>query len=197
MGSTDITAVILAGGKGRRMGGLDKGLMNFAGRPIIEHILEAIRPQCDHIIINANRNRDEYLKYDYPVIEDELNNYQGPLAGFAIALEHSKTPYIVTLPCDAPVIPGDLVKRLFEALQKANADIAVAHDGERLQPVYAIIKKTLAPDLENFLSSGERKIDKWYALNHTVHADFSDIPHIFQNINTPQQQHSLQNEATT
>ncbi|TNF97609.1 MAG: molybdenum cofactor guanylyltransferase [Gammaproteobacteria bacterium] len=195
MDKQNVTAVILAGGRGRRMGGLDKGLIDFAGKPMIEHILAAITPQCDAVIINANRNVERYIAYDHPVLTDELNDYQGPLAGFAIALEHATTPLIVTVPCDAPVIPNDLVNRLFSTMQSSNADIAVAHDGDRLQPVYALIKKELTTSLKEFLDSGDRKIDRWYALNRTVYADFSDIPQIFQNINTPEQQNLLHKEA--
>ncbi|MBL4712893.1 MAG: molybdenum cofactor guanylyltransferase [Gammaproteobacteria bacterium] len=185
---SNITTVILAGGRGRRMGGLDKGLMIFAGKPMIEHTLAAMKPQCQAIIINANRNIEHYTKYNHPVLSDDSNDFQGPLAGFAIALENATTPLIVTVPCDAPIIPDDLVERLLTALQKTDADIAVAHDGERLQPVYALIKTDLSANLNDFLSRGDRKIDLWYAQNNMVLVDFSDIQHVFKNINTPDQQ---------
>jgi molybdenum cofactor guanylyltransferase len=187
-----VTAVILAGGRGKRMGGLDKGLINFAGKPMIEHILTAISPQCDVIIINANRHIEHYEKYKHRVLADELNDFQGPLAGFSIALEQATTPLIMTLPCDAPLLPDDLVSRMIVAMQEADSDIAVAHDGDRLQPVYALIKTRLSAGLKKFLSSGERKIDRWYALNHTTQVDFSDIQQVFKNINTPEQQKEIQ-----
>lgn len=170
------------------MGGADKGLIELHGKPIIEYILEVIEPQCDHIIINANRNIDRYAVYGHPVLTDSLDDYQGPLAGFAIGLKHAKTPYIITLPCDAPDLPQDLVHRMMNSLNDHQADIAVAHDGERMQPVYALIRTSLLQSLDTFLQSGDRKIDRWYAQNNMVNVDFSDVPHIFNNINTPEQQ---------
>lgn len=188
---SDITAVILAGGRGRRMGGLDKGLMNFAGKPMIEHTLTAITPQCQAVIINANRNIERYAQYKHPVLSDESCDFQGPLAGFAIAMENANTSLLVTIPCDAPVIPDDLVERLLTAMHKTDADIAVAHDGDRLQPVYALIKTELQTNLKDFLDSGDRKIDLWYAQNNMTTVDFSDIRQVFKNINTPEQQQTL------
>jgi len=192
MGKTHITAVILAGGRGKRMGGQDKGLLEFSDKPMIEHILAAISPQCSEIFINANRNIEHYKKYNHRVLTDDLNDFQGPLAGFIVALEQASTPLLITLPCDAPQLPDDLVKRMMSVMQEADADIAVAHDGVRLQPVYALIKTGLADDLKKFLSGGERKIDRWYALNNTVQVDFSDTRQLFQNINTPEQQQEMQ-----
>ena len=192
---SDITAVILAGGKGRRMQGADKGLMEFNGQPIIDHILEAIKPQVGHILINANRNSDQYAAYGYPVIQDALKNYQGPLAGFAVAMKKATTRFIVTLPCDGPVIPDDLIERLSTAMEQSQADIAVAHDGTRLQPVHAMISVALLPSLEKFLDEGNRKIDLWYARHKMAEADFSDVPEIFNNINTPQEHRQLEQQG--
>lgn len=187
MKKSDVTAVILAGGRGRRMGGLDKGLIPFLGQPIIEHTLAAITPQCGAVIINANRNIDVYSQYNHPVISDQSNDFQGPLAGFAIAMEHSSSLLIATIPCDAPIIPKGLIQRLLTVLNDVNADIAVAHDGIRLQPVYALIKTQLLGGLQEFITQGNRKIDLWYAQNNMVEVDFSDIPYAFKNINTPEQ----------
>ncbi len=192
MSTSSVTTIILAGGRGRRMGGLDKGLINFSGKPIIEYILTAISPQCEAIIINANRHINLYKKYGHPVLTDELNDFQGPLAGFSIGLEQVTTDLVLTLPCDAPFVPHDMVQRMLTAMQKTKADIAVAHDGDRIQPVYALIKTQLAANLKTFLLSGERKIDRWYAENNTTLVDFSDVQHIFQNINTPEQQEAMQ-----
>ena len=175
----EVTALVLAGGRGRRMGGADKGLIELQGKPIIEHILEALEPQCDHIIINANRNIDRYAVYGHPVLADSLDDYQGPLAGFATGMKHAKTKYVITLPCDAPDLPHDLVRRMMQTLNDQKAEIAVAHDGERMQPVYALIRTSLLNNLDSFLQSGDRKIDRWYAQNNTVTVDFSDVPHIF------------------
>jgi molybdenum cofactor guanylyltransferase len=187
MSHPDVTALVLAGGRGQRMGGTDKGLIELSGKPMIEHILERLEPQCDHIIINANRNVDRYAVYGHPVLRDSLGDYQGPLAGFSTGLKHAKTPFIMTLPCDAPDLPADLVERMLTTMNERQADIAVAHDGERMQPVYALIKTALHENLDQFLASGDRKIDRWYALNNTVTVDFSDVRDIFRNVNTPEQ----------
>ena len=182
--SDNITAVILAGGRGSRLGGQDKGLLEFAGRPIIEHILEAISPQAGAIIINANRNLQHYNKYGFPVISDEMDDYQGPLAGFAAALAASSTDYIMTIPCDGPFVPADLITRMSRTMKDSQAELVVAHDGQRMQPVYALIPCALETSLQQFLDSGDRKIDRWYALHNTALADFSDIADTFFNINT-------------
>ena len=191
-GKHNVTAVILAGGKGRRMDGKDKGLVELANRPLIEYVIDVIKPQVETIILNANRNQEKYSHYGYPVIADELNDFQGPLAGFFSALKSTTTSHIVTLPCDGPLLPGDLVERLLFALNDKKADIAVAHDGERMQPVYSLIPKSLIASLNNFLGSGERKIDLWYKQHRIALADFSDCPQTFRNINTAEQRDSLQ-----
>ena len=180
----DITGVILAGGKGRRMGGLDKGLVELDGRPLIAHVIDRLRPQVGALLINANRNTEEYRRFGYLVTEDELEDYQGPLAGFAAALRSADTDCILTVPCDGPFFPENLAKRLLSALKDNKAELAVAHDGERMQPVYALIPRALLPSLKEFLNRGERKIDRWYALHKTALADFSDTPNSFFNINS-------------
>lgn len=190
-----VSAVILAGGMGRRMGGQDKGQLELNGRPLIEYVLETIQPQVKTILINANRHQAEYARYGYPVVPDLLQGYQGPLAGFATGMRAATTPYIVTLPCDGPFSPPDLVARMATALEKEHADIAVAHDGERLQPVYALLPINLLPSLESFLAAGERKIDLWYAQHKMARVDFSDVAKTFRNINTPQDQYRLQQEG--
>jgi molybdenum cofactor guanylyltransferase len=191
----DITAVILAGGRGQRMGGEDKGLIELNSKPLIQHVIEAIQPQVDAILINANRNQTRYEAFGYPVIADSLLNYQGPLAGFIAAMQTIGTEDMLTLPCDGPMVPDDLVTRLEHARRAAGADIAVAHDGKRLQPVYALIPKRLAVSLQSYLDGGDRKIDLWYERHRVARADFSDIPHTFININTLQQRDTLQGSA--
>ena len=188
----EITAVILAGGRGSRMGGVDKGLIDFNGRPLIEHVIEAILGQVRGLMINANRNLVQYQRFGYPVIADSLVDYQGPLAGFLAAMEVAQTTHIVTVPCDGPLLAGDLVERLAEALERESAEIAVAHDGQRLQPVYALIPVALKPSLEAYLAGGDRKIDLWYARRRVAHADFSDLPTSFLNINTEDERNQLQ-----
>lgn len=191
----NVTAVILAGGKGRRMDGKDKGLVELANRPLIEYVIDAIKPQVETIILNANRNQEQYSRYGYPVISDSLVDYQGPLAGFICALKSSTTSHIVTLPCDGPFLPNDLVERLILTLNNNNAEIAVAHDGDRMQPVYSLIPVTLSNSLNAFLDTGERKIDLWYDQHQVALADFSDCPETFRNINTAEQRDQLQNEG--
>jgi molybdenum cofactor guanylyltransferase len=183
-----VTALILAGGRGSRMGGQDKGLTPLLGKPMIEYILEQIAPQVDHVMINANRNLDKYQRYGHTVISDNLNDYQGPLAGFAAGLDNSPTELMITLPCDGPTLPHERVSKLLKAMQSENADIVVAHDGKRLQPVYALLKRSLLPSLNEFLANGDRKIDLWYPKHRMTTADFSEVTEAFNNVNTPQQQ---------
>ncbi|MEN8710807.1 MAG: molybdenum cofactor guanylyltransferase MobA [Arenicellales bacterium] len=180
----NITAVVLAGGRGRRLGGQDKGLMDLDGKPLIEHILELVTPQVSAVIINANRNQQVYADLGHPVISDNMADYQGPLAGFAVALAACNTDYIMTLPCDGPYVPVDLVSRLSAAMKDNDAELAVAYDGQRMQPVYALIPRSLLGSLQEFLDAGDRKIDLWYARHNTALADFSDVIDTFFNINT-------------
>lgn len=183
-GKDNITAVVLAGGRGRRLGGQDKGLMELDGRPMIEHILNLVTPQVNAVIINANRNQQVYADSGHPVISDNMTDYQGPLAGFAAALAATDTDYIMTLPCDGPYVPADLASRLSAAIIENDAELAVAHDGQRMQPVYALIPRSLLGSLQDFLDAGDRKIDLWYARHDTALADFSDDIDTFFNINT-------------
>ena len=186
MNKSQITAVILAGGKGRRLGGQDKGLVEYQGKLLIQHVLDKITSQVDSVMINANRNHDSYAALGYTLISDELSDFQGPLAGFAIAMQKSKTDFILTMPCDGPHLPNDYVARLIAA-SKDQKSIVVAHDGERLQPVHALIPIALIDSLLAFLESGDRKIDRWYAKNDMHTADFSDKPEVFFNVNTEEQ----------
>lgn len=193
--ANNITAVILAGGMGKRMGGQDKGQVKLNGKPLIEYVIEAIRPQVENILINANRNHEAYARYGYPVLSDQLQDYQGPLAGFAAGMRAASTSHIVTVPCDGPLLAPDLVARLLHALLRDNADLAVAHDGERLQPVYALIPVRLLPSLDNFMAGGQRKIDRWYVEHVMALADFADAPQTFLNINTPEDRYRLEEEG--
>ena len=190
----DITAVILAGGQGRRMGGQDKGLLEFNGLPLIEILSAELERQTVASIINANRNLDRYQAFGLPVISDRLENYQGPLAGFASAMDSVDTDFILTLPCDGPVLAADYVARFIASQQQSGAAICVAFDGERLQPVHALIRVDLRASLNRFLDSGDRKIDRWYALHDFAQTDFSDCRDMFRNINTPSDRQSLQAE---
>ena len=188
----DITAVILAGGQGRRMGGQDKGLIEFNGKALVEILIAELERQSLGIVINANRNLDRYRDYGFPVINDQLQDYQGPLAGFASAMDSVDTDFILTLPCDGPQLVPDYAARFIASQQQSGASICVAFDGERLQPVHALIKVNLRESLGQFLDSGDRKIDRWYALHDYVRTDFSDCSEMFRNINTPSDQQTLQ-----
>ena len=189
----DITAVVLAGGRARRMGGNDKGLMEVAGKPMVAHTIDVLRPQTAEVIVNANRNADAYRAITgCRVIADTVGGFAGPLAGMASALEASATRLLLTAPCDSPLVTPDLGPRLHAALARDGAEIAVAHDGGRMQPVFALLTRDLLPDLLAFLGTGERKIDTWYATRHAVTADFSDILDTFLNVNTPQERHRLE-----
>lgn len=181
----DITALVLAGGKSRRMGGRDKGLLPFGDGLLVGHVIDAIRPQVGAVLISANRNQDQYAQFGHPVITDPLEDFQGPLAGFLGGLQQMHTEYLLTLPCDGPVVVEDLATRLAAGLLADDADIAVAHDGKRLQPVYTLMRGRVLDDLKLALEAGERKIDRWFPRNHWVTVDFSDVPQQFSNINTP------------
>jgi molybdopterin-guanine dinucleotide biosynthesis protein A len=181
------TALLLAGGQGRRMGGKDKGLLPYGDSVLAAHILRAIAPQVASVMVNANRHRADYARFGWPVVADPLDGFQGPLAGLLGGLEAAPGEYVVTLPCDGPHVAPDFVRRLAAALNAQAADIAVAHDGSRLQPVHALVHRSLAAGLRDALAAGERKIDRWYAANHWVTADFSDFPQQFDNFNTPEQ----------
>ena len=181
----DLSAVILSGGQGSRMGYSDKGLIMLAGRPLIEHVIKRIAPQVDAVWINANRNSADYKKYGYPVIADENEEFMGPLAGMASALRNVQTPYLLVCPCDTPQPPVDLAQRLYTTLVEHDADIAVVDDGKRIHPVFCLMKTSLGASLSKQLAQGERKIDRWFDTLKTVCCDFSDQVDAFRNINTP------------
>jgi len=187
-----ITGLVLAGGLGRRMGGEDKGLVPLAGRPMIAHVLEALRPQVGAIVVNANRNQDRYAAFGHPVIADAVGGYLGPLAGVLTALQHCTTEFLVTAPCDAPLVAPDLVARLYAARTAAGADLAVASDGERQQPVFLLLRASLAPSLEAYLAGGGRKIDAWFGQLRIAVADFGDEPDTFVNVNDPDERQRVE-----
>jgi molybdopterin-guanine dinucleotide biosynthesis protein A len=181
-----ITGGILAGGRGRRLGGADKGLIELDGRPLAAHIAARLAPQVDRVLVNANRNLEAYRALGHPVVQDEDPDFQGPLAGMAALLAHASTPWLVVVPCDGPFLPADLVERLWTARARARAEIGVAHDGTRLQPVYGLLPRALLADLRAYLQAGGRKIDRWYARHAVAEADFSDEAGDFFNVNTPE-----------
>ena len=187
-----ITGLVLAGGLARRMGGMDKGLVELAGRPMIEHVLDALRPQVGSLLINANRNIDRYAAYGHPVVSDTLQGFMGPLAGVLAALQRLATEFLVTVPCDAPLVAPDLAGRLYDACVANDADVAVATDGRRQQPVFLLLRAGTAPSLESYLAGGGRKIDTWFAGLRLAEADFSDALDTFVNVNDPDERQRLE-----
>ena len=194
-----ITGLILAGGRGSRMGGVDKGLQNHQGMSLAMHALLRLGGQVGSLMINANRNLGAYESMGVPVWPDTLADYAGPLAGFLTGLEHCETPYLVTVPCDSPNFPDDLVQRLAQALSAEDAEIAMAAsyemqgDGSRLQvqPVFCLMKSELIESLVRFTQSGQRKIDKWTAMHRCVLVPFDD-GQAFANANTLEELQQLQ-----
>jgi len=187
-----ITGVILAGGRGSRMGGADKGLQPYRGVPLAMHALLRLAPQVGEVMINANRNLAAYESMGAAVWPDALADYPGPLAGFLAGLEHCTTPYLVTVPCDSPHFPEDLVARLARALVEADAEIAMAatlEDGHpQRHPVFCLMQATLLESLVAFVHGGERKIDRWTARHRTVEVMFDEASAFF-NANTLQELH--------
>jgi molybdopterin-guanine dinucleotide biosynthesis protein A len=194
----DITGLILAGGRGSRMGGVDKGLQNHRGIPLAMHALLRLAPQVGQVMINANRNLGAYESMGVPVWPDALPDYAGPLAGFLTGLERCDTGYLVTVPCDTPDFPDDLVARLAEALERDGAEIAMAAtraDGAlQVQPVFCLMKATLMESLVRFTQGGQRKIDRWTALHRCVEVPFDD-PRAFFNANTLDELRQLQTDG--
>lgn len=191
----DITGLILAGGRGSRMGGVDKGLQSHHGTPLALHAMLRLAPQVGHLLINANRNLGAYEAFGVPVWPDSLADYAGPLAGVLTGLEHCETRYLVTVPCDSPLFPPDLVQRLADALEAHDAEIAMAatrEDGQlQVQPVFCLMRTTLLESLIDFTKSGQRKIDRWTALHRCVEVCFDDAG-AFANANTLVELHKLQ-----
>lgn len=190
----DVTGILLAGGRARRMGGQDKGLIELAGRPLAAHALDRLRPQVAEILINANRNRARYEALGARVVADSLEGFLGPMAGLLAGMETASRPLTVTAPCDSPFVPADLVSRLADALATADAEIAVAHDGERRQPVFLLARVTLAGDLRRWLEAGGRKIDDWLGGHRVVDVPFADRPDAFININTAEERATVEQQ---
>ncbi len=189
-----ITGVVLAGGLARRMGGVDKGLIAFAGKPMVAHVLERLRPQVDEILVNANREINQYEVYGYPVISDEIEGFAGPLAGLHRGMSAASQPFVLTVPCDSPFLPSDLASRLMQALQQTDADLAVAKTGAQAHPVFCLCRTGLKHHLQSYLQSGGRKIDAWYGTLKVAEVAFDDQPQAFANINTLEELESLQDQ---
>lgn len=179
-----ISGVILAGGLGRRMGGIDKGLQELRGRPMVAWVAAGLGAQVDELLINANQNLDRYGAFGYPVVPDQIPDFAGPLAGLHAALSAAQHPLVVTAPCDSPFLPKDLVSRLHAGLLAAGADLAVAKTFDQPHPVFCLCQRAVLPHLTEFLASGGRKVDRWYATLKVVEVAFDDEVEAFENINT-------------
>ncbi len=182
--NAEITGVILAGGQGRRMGTVDKGLRELRGKAMAAWVIERFAPQVDEVLINANQNLDVYAQFGYRVIPDEIGGFAGPLAGLQRGLSEASHPLVATSPCDTPFLPADLVARLHAALEADAAQLAVARTGDQPHPVFCVCRRDVLPHLTAFLQQGGRKIDAWYATLKVVEVAFDDQPDAFSNINT-------------
>ena len=208
--ASEITGLVLAGGRGSRMGGVDKGLQNFNGTPLALHAVLRLGPQVGQVLVNANRNLAAYESFGVPVWPDGLADYAGPLAGFLTGLERCETPYLLTVPCDTPLFPLDLASRLAAALASHEADIAMVSAPETAgppgasaalfpQPVFCLLRATLLDSLVRFTQGGGRKIDKWTAQHHTVLVPFDrpgDAADAFFNANTLTELHTLERQRS-
>lgn len=182
-----VTGAVLAGGLGRRMGGVDKGLVEFRGRPMVEHVIARLRPQVDELLINANQNAERYATFGFPVVADAIAGFAGPLAGLHAALSRARHPLVATAPCDSPFLPADLVERLHAGLLAEDAQLAVARTFDQPHPVFCLCRRDVLPHLAAFLEEGGRKVDLWYATLKVVEVRFDDEEAAFRNINTRQE----------
>lgn len=185
------TGLVLAGGRGSRMGGVDKGLQLLDGKPLAAWVLERLSPQVAEVLVNANRNFERYAAFGHRVVQDLNGDLAGPLAGLQRGLMEASFDLVVTVPCDAPRFPEDLVRRLAEPLQERNVDLAVARAGNRIQPVFCMARKSLLPQLTTFIEDGGRKVDAWFGTLRTATVDFESEA-AFANINTPEDLKSLE-----
>jgi molybdenum cofactor guanylyltransferase len=192
----EITGLILAGGRAQRMGGIDKGLVSFMGKPLIEQAIARLSPQVTSILINANRNHDRYAKYGHAVIADHHPDFAGPLAGFAAGLEHCNTEYLLSVPCDSPVFPLNLSEQLLEQMTSTQSDLVYASSIDPAgttwtQPVFCLMRRSVQPSLQDFLDQGGRKIDRWFEALRSSTVVFADEA-AFANTNTPEELQALE-----
>lgn len=185
-----VSAVVLAGGQSRRMQ-QDKGLMLFKQKPLVSYAIQAALTVTDEVKISANRHLDQYLQWDLPVIQDADAEFNGPLAGILAAMSATQRPMLLVLPCDSPLLTGQVAERLINGLTD-QIDIAVAFDGERYHPVFLALKTKLRPSLQAYLDSGERRLQNWLFSQIYIAVDFSDQPELFTNLNTPEQLQALE-----
>ncbi|MGQ4877107.1 molybdenum cofactor guanylyltransferase MobA [Billgrantia sp. LNSP4103-1] len=187
---SDVTGLILAGGQGRRMGGRDKGLEPCGGRALVSHVQACLAGRVAEVLVSANRHHESYRRLADRVVCDTEEGFQGPLMGIYSGLCAAATPWVLVVPCDMPVLPHDLVPRMVAGLGRHR--IAVAHDGERLHPVVALLERSLASDLRVALERGERKVGRWYDRHAWSVVDFGDCPEAFVNVNTAEDKRRLE-----
>ncbi|MFM2398119.1 MAG: molybdenum cofactor guanylyltransferase MobA [Pseudomonadota bacterium] len=190
-----VTGLILCGGRGSRMGNVDKGLQNFRNAPLALHALMRLGPQVNNVMINANRNLSAYEGFGVPVILDSRADYPGPLAGFEAGLAQCQTEYLLTVPCDVPFLPADLAERLLNAALLADKPIAYPITGKQPQPVFCLMRTDMLHSLTKFMDKGERKIDIWTAQGGCVEVPFDDCPQAFENANTLEELRALEKAA--
>jgi molybdopterin-guanine dinucleotide biosynthesis protein A len=181
---TKVAGVILAGGRAQRMNNQDKGLVNFKGRPMVSYAIAALAPIVDCLLINANRNIEQYRQFGCRVISDRTDSFDGPLAGILTAMDHADADVLVVIPCDSPLIKTEHLQKLLLTRAENNADVAVAFDGARLHPVFLAIKTSLQTSLQDYLADGQRKVAVWLDRQNLVKVDFSNEPEVFCNVNT-------------
>jgi molybdopterin-guanine dinucleotide biosynthesis protein A len=179
-----ISAIILSGGRATRMGCVDKGLVMLQQKPLVQHVIDRLKPQVDELLINANREISQYQALGYPVVSDDQPDFIGPLAGFSLGLKQCRHEYLLTVPCDSPLLPLDLSKRLMKALKEQHADIAVASSEGNIHPVFSLCKKKVLPGLVDYLNNDGRKVSAWQKSLKYVEVDFSDCGEAFVNLNT-------------
>ncbi|MCK5189781.1 MAG: molybdenum cofactor guanylyltransferase [Methylococcales bacterium] len=190
-----VTGVVLAGGLARRMNKQDKGLVIFNNKPMVSYAVEAMSQVAETVLINANRNQNEYEQFGYQVISDQTDTFDGPLAGVLSAIIHANTDIVCVMPCDSPLFQAEHLQKLLLAISKQNIDIAVAFDGQRMQPVFLALKTTLKNSLESYLQQGNRKIDSWLEQHNFVKVDFSQNKEVFLNINTLSELEALEKSS--
>jgi molybdopterin-guanine dinucleotide biosynthesis protein A len=193
----DITGLILAGGRGSRLGGRDKGLLALDGKPMVARVLTVLAPQVKRVVINANRHLEAYRVFGCEVVADAAGGYPGPLAGMAAGLAVASTPWLLSVPCDSPLLPADLATRMHRIALAQDADIAIPHDGDRAHPVFALIRVRLRDSLDDFLAGDERKILRWMDRHRLIEIDFSDCRESFINVNTPGEVAALEARLTS
>ena len=181
-----ISAIILSGGRATRMSGVDKGLISLQNKPLIQHVISRLQLQVDEILINANREIAQYQAFGLTVLQDENQDFAGPLAGILLGLKHAKQELVLSVPCDSPLLPLDLAARLYNSMLENRTDIAVGSSDGNAHPVFCLMKKSVLRSLQAFMDAGERKVSAWQKSQKYIEVDFNDCSDAFVNLNTPQ-----------